>query len=67
MLVHELIKELQELPPFMEVLIDVTPRGATFWTFKELNTVGEFQSEANGDTYVALACGQDEPEPDNCN
>lgn len=65
MLVHELIKELQELPQFLELLIDVTPRGSRYFQFKELNTVGEFEGE--GDKYVALACGQEYEEPDNSN
>lgn len=66
MIVAQLIAELQQLDPKMEVLIDATPAGSKFFFFREINTVGEGK-DAEGWKFVALACGQDSEPFDNDN
>ena len=66
MLVAQLIDELEKLPAYMEVMIDVTEKGNMF-KFKPLTDVGEIEVEP-GQKYVALACiSESEAKPQNEN
>lgn len=56
MTVLDLIVKLQNLPPNMEVMIDVTHEGCTMFKFSEINFVDQIELAAiNGGDIVILS------------